>query len=270
MTLYNTDTQKGTHRPSWIPLTRSFSFLFGHFRILLLSLLLFAVTIVVAWLFYQISAYCIDLFIARHFTDLPASDSFLGWVNHYTHLVFKWIFIIASQIISIYIAMLFAYSLTTPGYAFLSAAVERISLGGKFNDETLSIHGLAIDFIEGCKIGLFGAGITLVALFVNFIPAIGQFLVFFLYCYYSSLMFIDYPASRRRWSLGRKILWLWNNPVVGLRLGFLPALVSFLPIVNLFFMAILFPVLTIHATLNFTVLDSSSTDDSAVTHHGQL
>jgi CysZ protein len=68
-------------------------------------------------------------------------------------------------------------------------------------------------------------------------------------------MFIDYPASRRRWSLGRKILWLRTHNTRALRIGVLPALISIIPVVNIFAIALLFPLLTIHATLNFSAIE---------------
>jgi CysZ protein len=69
-------------------------------------------------------------------------------------------------------------------------------------------------------------------------------------------MFIDYPASSRRWSLGKKIKWLWEHSFSAFRLGFLPAVISMIPILNIFLMAFLFPLLTVHSTLNFSVLES--------------
>ena len=108
---------------------------------------------------------------------------------------------------------------------------------------------------EGIKIAVFGIVVTIVALFINFIPGIGQAAVFLLYTYYSALMFIDYPASRRRWSLGEKIGWLRNQSSPAFRIGVLPALVSMVPLLNIFAMALLFPILTIHATLNFSAIE---------------
>jgi CysZ protein len=238
---------------SWIPLTRSTFFLVSHLRILLLSLLLFIVTMVLTWLFYQVSIHFVDQYIGSHFSQLPSADSFLGWIKHYLWLIFRWIFIIVSNIIAFYLAFLIAYCMTTPGYALLSSRVEKIHLGQNYQTEDgLSLHGLTVDLIEGCKIGLFGVAVTIIALFINFIPGIGQLLVFLLYSFYSCLMFIDYPASRRKWSLGKKILWLTKNPFTSLRLGFLPALISLVPVINIFLMALIFPILTVHSTLNFS------------------
>ena len=86
--------------------------------------------------------------------------------------------------------------------------------------------GILVDIIEGVKIALFGVIVTVVALMVNFIPGLGQGVVFLLYAFYSALMFIDYPSSRRRWSLGRKISWIRENGGTALRIGLLPAFIS--------------------------------------------
>jgi CysZ protein len=68
-------------------------------------------------------------------------------------------------------------------------------------------------------------------------------------------MFIDYPASRRRWSLGRKIQWIRENGSFSLRLGLIPALASMIPLLNLILMALIFPLFTVHATLNFYIIE---------------
>jgi CysZ protein len=246
-----------TNSPSWIPLTRSTVFLLSHFRIFILSLFLFVITLALTWLFYQVSTHFVDQYIGSHFTHLPAAEGFGGWIKHYLLLILRWFFIVVSNIISFYIAFLIAYCVTTPGYALLSTGVEKIHLGQKYQmDEGFSFHGLLIDLMEGCKIGLFGLGVTVAALFINFIPILGQILVFLLYSFYSCLMFIDYPSSRRRWSLGNKLLWLRKNPFISLRLGILPALISLIPVINIFLMALFFPILTVHATLNFAAIEN--------------
>ena len=59
-------------------------------------------------------------------------------------------------------------------------------------------------------------------------------------------------------SLGRKIGWIRRHGSLSFRLGFLPAAVSMIPILNMFFIALLFPLLTVHATLNFYKIESGS------------
>jgi CysZ protein len=68
-------------------------------------------------------------------------------------------------------------------------------------------------------------------------------------------MFVDYPTSRRSWSLGRKLRWLRTHSSPSFRLGVLPALISMIPVVNIFAIALLFPLLTVHTTLNFSAIE---------------
>ena len=242
--------------PDWIPLSRSTRFLVSSLRLLGLSLLLFIITLGITWVFYEISTHLVDRFVGSHFMQGPDPGTVWGWIKYQGWSFFKWIFMIISRIISFYIAFLVAYCLTTPGYCLLSASVEKIHSGREIAD-SFSLQGLILDLREGAKIGLFGIGVTCLALVVNFIPGVGQVLVFLLYSFYSCLMFIDYPASRRRWSLGKKIAWLRGNSFRAFRLGFIPALISMIPVLNVFLMALFFPLLTVHATLNFSSLDKA-------------
>lgn len=227
----------------------------------MLSLLLFLVTLAITTLFYEISTRYIDQFVGSHFLQGPDTATVWGWIKYQGWCILKWISMIISRIIAFYLAFLAAYSLTTPGYCLLSTSVEKMH--ADIREEGFSLHGILIDILEGCKIGLFGLLVTCLALAINFIPAIGQILVFLLYGYYSSLMFIDYPASRRHWSLGRKIDWLRRHSFTALRLGLLPAVISMIPMVNVFLMALLFPLFTVHATLNFQALESAGDRQAA-------
>ena len=240
----------------WIPLSRSALFLISHKKLIFLSLLLFLITLATTALFYEISTHYIDLFTASHFIQAPETATIWGWITYLGWLSLKWISMIVSRIIAFYVAFLFSYSLTMPGYCLLSDSVEKIH-SGNGTGEGFSLRGLFVDILEGCKIGLFGLAVTGFALIINFVPGAGQLLVFLTYCFYSALMFIDYPASRRRWSLGGKLFWLGRHPLTALRLGVLPAVITMIPMVNVFFMALFFPLFTIHSTLNFMALESA-------------
>ena len=112
-----------------------------------------------------------------------------------------------------------------------------------------------VPLAKGEKIGAFGLLVTAVALPLNFLPVIGQAAVFVLYVYYSALMFVDYPSSRYRWSLGDKLRWLRSHRATSFRIGLLPALLSMVPILNIFLMAVCFPLFTVHTTLNFLAIE---------------
>ena len=240
----------------WIPLSRSMLFMVSRKQLFGWSLALFLITGLLTWLGYLLSVDFVDSLTGSFLATAPATDTIWGWIKHKGWLVGSWLFLIVSRIVAFYFAFLVAYTLTTPGYSFLSAATEKLYAGEKFSaDAEFSMAGVIRDILEGIKISLFGIGITIAALAVNFIPGVGQVAVVLLYTFYSTLMFIDFPASRRRWSLGRKIAWLRTHSGKALRIGFLPALISMIPVLNIFAIALLFPLLTIHATLNFSAIE---------------
>ncbi len=239
----------------WISLAFSTSFLLRHIKLLGLSLLLVLLTSQLTWLGYQLAVDFIGGLTGHFFQQAPAVTGIRGWFLIQGWLVLKILFLFVSRMAAFYLAFLVAYCATTPGYIFLSTAAEKIYAGSKFQvDEGFTAAGVITDLIEGCKIGAVGILVTVAALFANFIPVVGQVLVFLIYTFYSALMFVDYPASRHRWSLGRKINWVRENRGRAFRLGILPALVSMIPLLNIFFMALLFPLFTVHTTLNFVAL----------------
>lgn len=193
------------------------------------------------------------------FQQPPESTGFWSWFMVKGWWVLKYLFFIVTRIIAFYLSFLVAYCLTAPGYVFLSTATEKTYLGEDFEfDEGFTVTGVITDVIEGCKIGAVGILVTIVALFANFIPIVGQIVVLFIYTFYSALMFVDYPASRHRWSLGKKISWVREYNKRSFRLGIFPALISMVPIINIFFMALLFPLFTVHTTLNFIAIEQRS------------
>jgi len=236
----------------WLTLGFSLRFLSRNFSLLGLSLLLMCGTALLTWLGYLVTIHFADGFTAHFFQQAPEAAGIIGWLKFKGWSLLKLLFFVISRVIAFYLAFLLAYSLTSPGYSFLSLAAEKRFLGKELaEDEGFSWAVLVRDLIEGCKIGLFGLLVTLAALCISLVPLLGSGLVVLLYIFYSALMFIDYPTSRLHWSLGRKLGWLRQRWLKALRLGWLPALVSMVPVVNIFFMAFLFPLFTVHATLNF-------------------
>jgi len=244
------------HRSDWIPLSRSFLLLLSRKRLFGVSFILILSTIGLTWLGYLVTVDFIDSLTVNFMAVQPATESVWGWIKYSGWVAANWLFLVVSRIVAFYFAFLLAYTLATPGYAFLSAAAERIHAGNEFDpDAAFTLRGIVRDILEGVKIALFGLAVTVAALVVNFIPVLGQLAVILLYTYYSALMFIDYPASRRRWSLGKKIDWMRVHGGSTFRIGFLPALISMIPLLNIFAIALLFPVLTVHATLNFSSIE---------------
>lgn len=242
--------------PEWYSLGYSLRFMFRQKRLLGWSVLLFLATILLTAGGYQLSIDYVDKFAGAFMVEPPAAETIWGWVKFQGWKIGKLLFLVITRIAAFYLAFLVAYCLTSPGYVFLSTAAEKLHLGKAFGSEERMTLGLMLaDVLEGIKIALFGLFITVVALTVNFIPGLGQATVFLLYTFYSALMFIDYPSSRRRWSLGRKIDWIRLHSGIALRLGVLPAMVSLIPLLNVFLMSMLFPLLTVHSTLNFCAIE---------------
>ena len=242
--------------PVYIPLLHSVAFLFSKKRLMGWSLLLFLATVFFTWIGYQLSINFVDDLTGSFFSNAPEKATILGWLKYIGWITGKWLYLFITRTVAFYLAFLLAYTLTSPGYSLLATSAEKIQAGTKFeDDEGLTIRGIFLDLYEGLKIALFGILVTIGALLVNFIPLFGQIFAFVLITYYSALMFLDYAASRRRWSLGRKLAWMRTHKAHSFRLGLLPALISMIPVVNIFFIALLFPFLTVHATLNFTTLE---------------
>ncbi len=244
------------HLPPWVPLFTSLLFVLGHVRILGWSLLLVGITAGLTWGGYIAAIDLVNMYAGSLLRHPPVSAGIYGWLMDKGWLVLHFFFLLVTRVVSFYLAFLVAYCLTSPGYVFLSTATEKIYQGESFTFAAGDgFRGIAIDMLEGCKIGLVGIFVTIIALFANGIPLVGPVLVLLIYIFYSALMFVDYPASRTRWSLGRKIGWVKQYPGRAFRLGIFPAFVSMVPVLNIFLMALLFPLFTVHTTLNFIAIE---------------
>jgi CysZ protein len=242
----------------WISLPRALAFLLKSPRLLGWSLLLVLLTGALTWLGYLEAIHLVDTWTAPFFQHPPEHGGWIGWLQGKGWIVARYLFLAVSRITAFYLAFLVAYCCTSPGYVFLASATEKKYLGNRLaREERSGLRTILIDLVEGCKIGMVGLLVTVVALIVNFIPVAGQGLVFLLYAFYSALMFIDYPASNRHWSLGKKFAWIRQHKDRAIRLGLLPALLSLVPILNILLMALFFPLFTVHTTLNFLAVEAA-------------
>jgi CysZ protein len=255
----SSSSMPSSHPPvKWISFWSSLGFLFRSPKILGLSSLLVLLTFALTWGGYALAVRFVDGQTAGFFQQMPEAAGIWGWMKHFGWQVMKWTFFMISRIVSFYLAFILAYTLSAPGYVVLSSATEKKHAGNAFaEDGAFTLKGIVTDILEGLKIGVLGLLVTIIALIANFIPLFGQVIVLLLYTYYSALMFLDYPASRRRWSLGRKIGWMRRHGQVAFRLGILPAVVSLIPVLNIFLMALFFPLFTVYTTLNFSTMEQA-------------
>lgn len=240
----------------WVSLGHSLFFLFRYPKLITVSTLLVMCTGLLTWLGVYESLRFIDMLTGDFFVHPPQVDHFWGVPLVWGWTVLRWLFLIVSRIIAFYLAFLLAYCITSPGYVFLSfLAGNRYTGQVREGEAAMTPGGILIDLFEGLKIALLGIVVTMAALVVNFIPVIGQVAAFLIYVFYSTLMFIDFPSSRYRWSLGQKIAWIKRHHTQAFRLGLLPAAISMIPFFNVLFMAFFFPLFTVHTTLNYLSIE---------------
>ena len=251
-------TSQTTPKTRWIPLSTSLGFMIKNKRVFSWSFVLIIVTITITWITFILSTNYLDSLSLNFFDTQGSTATIWDTVTHWFTKIGAWFYLIGTRIACFYISFLLAYCLTCPGYFFLSHAAEKIYSGEHFDpDAAFTLQGVLIDFWEGIKIAFLGILITIMTFALNFIPIIGHALLIFIYVFYSALIFVDYPASRRRWSLRQKISWLNHNRFTSVRIGLLPAVISLIPVLNIFGMAIIFPIMTVHSTLNFSAIELS-------------
>lgn len=239
----------------------SMTFIFRHIRLVGWSMFLILFTGFLTFAGYVEAIKLINGLTGHFFQIPPDTSGILGRLEGWGWIVMKYMFLLITRIISFYLAFLAAYCLTTPFYIFLSGSVEKIYNNGLkthgAETVTLRVSMFFTDLYEGIKIGLVGILVTIIALAVNFIPVAGQFLVLVLYIFYSALMFIDYPASNRHWTLKKKINWVISHYSISVRIGILPAVISIIPVINIILMAVFFPLFTVYTTLNFIIVENN-------------
>ena len=168
----------------WINLGKTTLFLLRSKNLLGWTLVLVLATALFTWLGYSLAIDFVDGLTGNFFLQSPDSTGLSGWLKDKGWLLLKYGFLIVSRVVGFYLAFMAAYCLTTPGYVFLSSSAEKLQAGEKFvEDAPFTVSGIIIDLIEGVKIGSLGLLVTLIALVANFIPGIGQVIVFILYTF---------------------------------------------------------------------------------------
>ena len=250
----------------WISLRDNIRFIFSRPTLIAWSIVLLAATALVTFLGYTFILSGFEALTGNFFKAPPNGGAFLQFSWH----ILLWLYLISTRLVSFYIALLLSYTVTFPAYMFLSNGVEKIDAGDSFDSqEGFDISIIIDDLLEGVKIALFGIVVSLILFFVTFLPVLGTVIAFVVFIFYSTLLFIDFPASRRHWTLSAKLRWLYAHPLLSLRIGFIPALVGMVPIMNVLFIALLSPVLTVHATRNFVAVTDNELQKKVVSTTGQ-
>lgn len=229
--------------------------IFQSSKLTVASLSVVLAMIVITIFSYHIISSWISSLTSPFFAKEPLTESFFdylfyaGWVM--TKLVFKGI----AAIIVFYVSFIFAYTVTSPLYSFISILAEDIYFGKPEDAPDFSFDVILEDVLQALKIAGMALVITVFAFFVNFVPVIGQITAIAFYIVLNSMMLIDFPSSRRGWDLQTKTLWIRKNLITTLRVGSLPTLISMIPLANNILLAFMFPLFVVHATMNFAAIE---------------
>ncbi len=202
------------------------------------------------------------------FTSTEFSKAFVSWwhapalTNTWSYIWYGlwwagfWAAKLAVLGLTFYLAFLLIYILISPVYSWLSRISEK-KASGTVVETDFSIKQLWFDLKEALKIGMFSLVLSLIALAFLFVPVFGSIASLIVYLYTYAVLFLDYVASRKGLTLRQKLHWTTRHPCFTATLGWFPALLSYIPIINQFMIAIVFPFFVIYATLNFMALDGT-------------
>lgn len=244
------DVQKGAS------LFKSVKYLFSNGKLVVASLAAVLFMILLSILMYhQISSWFNSLTVS-FFNKPPELKAFLDYLIYGGWWIVKVLFKAIVIIVSFYVSFVISYTVCSPLYSFISIIAEDIHFGKPDDDADFTFEGIVEDVFQAMKIAGVTVVLSIVAFVINFIPVVGQIMAVGIYVWANSLMLIDFPASRRRWAMKRKLLWTKENPIASMRIGTLPTLLSMIPFINIIFLAFLFPLMVVHSTLNFVAYEN--------------
>lgn len=248
--IVSTDVKKGAS------ILKSAKYLFSNGKLIVASLAAILFMILLSILMYhQISSWFTSLTVS-FFNKPPVLDAFVDYFIYAGWWIAKVLFKAIVVIVSFYVSFVISYTVCSPLYSFISIIAEDIHFGKPDADADFTFEGIVEDVFQAMKIAGVTVILSVVAFLINFIPLVGQILAIAVYIWANSLMLIDFPASRRRWPLKRKLLWTKDNVIASVRIGGLPTFLSMIPFVNIIFLAFIFPLLVVHSTLNFVAYEN--------------
>ncbi|MBO4710351.1 EI24 domain-containing protein [bacterium] len=221
-----------------------------------IGVILFMILITI-FLYYQFTSFIMVRTLDFWKVD-PAGEGFFSAVYYYLKVFGSFLFRLTVKVLSFYFSFIFAYTVVSPLYSFISKIAEDLYFGRPNDDAEISVPGILEDIKQALKVTLATLTIGIIAFCMGFVPVVGQILAFILCLFMNGLLVFDFVTSRRRWSLVKKSKWLVTHPALTLGTVIIPTLISLLPVINIIFIAFLFPVFVVHATMNFSCAERSA------------
>ncbi len=240
----------------YISLSESINFFFRNKSMLFASFIIIAITFMVSIIAQSLVGDLVEhsgFFLVNE----PAKPvDLIGEIWSFAWTLLHGLYIVFVRITVFYITFFIAYTFSSPLYSLISFFTEKIFKGGRVDDDVpLSFDQAVKDIIEALKLTIVVFAVSIASFFVSAIPLFGPLISFGGFVMINALILFDFAAARKGWSLKKKIQWTWNNKVTSFKIGFIPALVSMIPIFNIFFLVFIYPVFTVYGTLNFILTE---------------
>ncbi len=187
------------------------------------------------------------------FSTAPKYNTFYTQTLYFLWVAGKFVFNLIIGLIALYVSFIVSYTLSSPLYSKLANITEKFFKGEPEPSETFSITQIIFDIKEALKVSAIMFFFSIIALFSNFIPVVGQIIAFLIYLFVNALLLIDFSASENRLSLSEKISWIFKHKILSGNIALFPTLISLIPIINIFIFVLIFPFYVVHATLNFVL-----------------
>lgn len=239
----------------YVTLFTAFKAILENGKLLLASMGIVLLMLVISLLIYHWIDSFVDVHTREFFSDVPADEGLLDQLWFWLKWCGKALLKMTIFILSFYTSFMISYLLVSPLYSFVSNIAENVYYGRPDDEADFSLRGVLEDMLQAVKISVAVFFLGVLVFLLGFIPILGQLLAILLCVFINSLLLLDFPASRRRWPLLKKMKWIFSHPGTAFGTGVFPTAISLIPILNNIIMAFMFPVFIVHAAMNFAAAE---------------
>ncbi|HDT11399.1 MAG TPA: EI24 domain-containing protein, partial [bacterium] len=239
--------ERKRNRPPLISLKETIRYIAGNGKLSVFSLATALIMIFISIFLYHMIFSFINGLAAPFYSIPPMIEEFHHYFYFAGWAVFKFFFKASVTIFIFYITFMIAYLISSPLYSFISFVSENIFKGNTAEeDNEFILDYVAEDILQGLKMTAVALSVTVYLFFINFIPVIGQIMVFVSYILLNTILIIDFTATRKEWNFVSRILWMKDNPLITLLIGGSLTFVAIIPLANNILAAFLIPFLVVY------------------------
>jgi len=243
------------NKPQLISFKETAKYIAGSSKLIVFSLSTSLVMIFISIFLYHMIFSYVNRLTAPFYSVPPLIEEFYHYFYYAGWLIFKFFFKAAVTIFIFYTTFMISYLISSPLYSFISYASENTFLGKPEEESVFDTSYIGEDMLQALKITAVSLSATIYLFFVNFIPVIGQLLVFAAYPILNTILTIDFYSNRKEWSLLSRFIWIKENPRIPLIVGGSITLATMIPLLNNILAAILIPFAIIYISINMAVIE---------------